>query len=442
MSKKIFDFARTHQYVLLVVIAGASFFASFAYSFYFQIQPIVDARFYNEVGWELAQGKPYSVGGINRPGPGYEYFLALIYFIFGHSYFAVWVAQSLLLALMSVLIFFVSKFVFGTDWHPFSGLVAAAFVGFSPDLITLAAMMMTETFTIFAIVAALAAFFRYLETRSIFLVPLTAILLSIAALTRGNTILLILPVAAFFVLEREWRRGAVFVLAVILCLIPWTLHNYRIYGQIKPFNASAGLLYVGNHDGATGELVPDYPMPPGVDPNVMSQLEFDDALGRAGKRFILENPAEFFRLSFLRASIYFSLSRPTGWWPHLTGWPKWITVLSSALHSAALFIVGFFGVWLAIRSAGEAGIKKRARYLFALGSMLPLSVMALVVETRYRVPLYPILAVFAGYGSFQIIKEGRGLFKVFVLVVSPLFLNTIFDVVRNWERIAGRLFNS
>ena len=104
--------------------------------------------------------------------------------------------------------------------------------------------------------------------------------------------------AVFFWRKRNGAEAAVFSAVLILCLLPWTVRNYRVYGEIKPFNASAGILYVGNHPGATGELVIDYPMPPGVNPEAMSQIDFDNALGRAGAAFIRENPLEFIKLSF------------------------------------------------------------------------------------------------------------------------------------------------
>src|SRR5574341_463665 len=88
-------FAR-HQNKWLWGILMAAFCASLSYSFYFQIEPIVDARAYDNLAWDIAQGKGYeAVSSIARPGPAYEYFLALIYYIFGHHYEAVWIFQEI-----------------------------------------------------------------------------------------------------------------------------------------------------------------------------------------------------------------------------------------------------------------------------------------------------------------------------------------------------------
>ena len=421
----------------------AAFSMSLAYSFYFRIAPMVDARAYDNIALEIVRTGQYPADAINRPGPAYEYFLAAIYAVFGHSYSAVWIIQAILLAVAALLAFFISRAVFGSLWHPLIGLAAAAFVGFSPDLISVSSMLMTETLLIFLIAAAVFSFFRHLDSGQWRWLVSAAVFVSLAALTRGNVILLAAPILLFFFWEKKWREGAVFAAVLIFCLLPWTVHNYRVYGEIKPFNASAGILYVGNHPGATGELVIDYPMPPGVNPEAMSQLDFDNALGRAGAAFIRENPLEFINLSFWRASIYFSFARPFAFWPHLEGLWRIATVLASSLYSVLIFGLGIAGAVLALsRSAAPEG---RSRPLALLGmlSTAPLTVLALIVETRYRFPAYPFLAVFAGFAVYCLFAR-REFFvrevKKIAAVAGLLVANAAFDVIRNFQRILERLF--
>ncbi len=427
---------------LLAAVAALSLAASLGYSFYFQIQPIVDARAYDGIAWEIAQGKDYPIDVINRPGPAYEYFLAAIYAVFGHSYPAVWIFQAFLLSASAVLIFFAAKGALGAFWHPLAGLIAAALVGFSPDLLTISSMLMTETLLIFFVAAAAFSFFRHFDFSGRRWLVLAALFIALAALTRGNVILLAAPVLLFFFWKKKWREAAVFVAALVLFLLPWTVRNYSVYGEIKPFNASAGILYVGNHPGATGELVIDYPMPPGVSSEAMSQIDFDNALGRAGAAFIRDNPLEFIKLSFWRASIYFSFARPFAFWPHLDGFSKIATILASSAYSVLIFVLGFAGVVLAL---GRRAVSENSGRIFALLGMLlamPAAMLALIAETRYRFPSYPFLAIFAGFAVYCLFA-GRDLIreraKKIAAGAAVLVLNSVYDIVRNLPRILERL---
>lgn len=434
MIQQLLKICNRYQWRIFIAIVLATLALSLGYSFYFQLKPIVDARAYDNLAWEMVQGKGYDRGSsIGRPGPAYVYFLAAIYYVFGHSYSAVWVVQSLFLALIVILVYFLTKLIFQESWHPFIGLAAAVLVGFSPDLITIASMLMTETLVVFLIILAVFFFFLYTDSKRIYLLPLVALVFASAALARGNTILLVLPVTAYFILKKEWLRGLLFLAVLLLALTPWTIRNYIVYGKIKPFNASTGLLYVGNHPGATGELIPNYPLPAGVDPEKMSQLEYDDALGRAGVDFIFKHPLEFIKLTFWRASIYFSFARPTGFWPHLQGFAKLATIVSSTIYAFLIFTLGTLGAWLAVKK------NVNAKYLLAFIITLPLSVIALVVETRYRFPIYPFLAIFSGYGLWWLLTNFKVVLKPLFIVLGLLSANTIFDVLKNLQRILERI---
>ncbi|TSD03042.1 MAG: Uncharacterized protein Athens071426_338, partial [Parcubacteria group bacterium Athens0714_26] len=190
------------------------------------------------------------------------------------------------------------------SWHALMGILAAVLVGFSPDLIVMSSMIMTEVLLVFLVVVATFFFFKYFDNNKFYFLFLTALFLALAVLTRGSALLLLLPMIFYFIFKKDWHSGLLFVLIFILFMAPWTIRNYKIYGQIKPFNSSTGLLYVGNHPGATGELEPNYPMPEGVNHETMPQLEFDDALGRAGVKYIKENPLDFVKLTLWRTHIF------------------------------------------------------------------------------------------------------------------------------------------
>ena len=71
---------------ILLIFSALVFGAGIAYSFYFKITPAIDARAYNDIAWNIAQGNGYRESAdvpfekdnsIVRVGPGYEFFLAV-----------------------------------------------------------------------------------------------------------------------------------------------------------------------------------------------------------------------------------------------------------------------------------------------------------------------------------------------------------------------------
>ena len=435
-------------WILLAVCA-----ASLAYSFSFRIKPAVDAKAYDRIAWNLAEGYGYRESrdvahaednAIVRVGPGYEFFLAGIYTVFGRSLPAAWVANAILLAAAALLVYATALKIF---FHlPLAerrtvGLIAAALVGLSPDLITISGMLMSETLAVFLIALAAFFFFHYWRSaeKPLWLTFLLGLSLGAAAMVRTPAALLALPVLVYFFSERRWKEIAVIAVAIVALFSPWVVRNYKVYNALVITNLAYGVdLAFGNHPGASGELehyepayenIRTYGYVAGNRKNAVETL-----------RFIASSPLEFARLTFYRASIYFSFARPTGFWFHLAGFSRAATLVLSALYSAIIFLFGAAGVSL-LRQFGDD--RRVARYLLALAVMMPLSVIFIIVETRYRFLLYPLLAVFAGYALSDIAYHpkswGGDKLRAALLIVLLFLANTGLDAVRNLSLIFERL---
>src|SRR3989344_3177683 len=116
---------------LILIIVGASFLLSLSYSFYYRVPLYVDARAYDTIAQNVVNGLGYREDvslptkldrAIVRVGPGYEFFLAGVYKIFGHHIEVVWVLQAILLAASVWLAFIISRLVFKQHWHPLIGI--------------------------------------------------------------------------------------------------------------------------------------------------------------------------------------------------------------------------------------------------------------------------------------------------------------------------------
>ena len=102
-------------------LAVAVFAVSVSYSFYFQIKPAVDAKAYDRIAQNIVSGEGYRESldvpiekdnSIVRVGPGYEFFLAGVYQVFGRNLPAVWVIHAFLLSLASVFVYLASLKIF------------------------------------------------------------------------------------------------------------------------------------------------------------------------------------------------------------------------------------------------------------------------------------------------------------------------------------------
>ncbi len=458
MNSNIFKFLKEER--VIAIICLAVFIVTAAYSFYFRINPSVDAWTYDTVAMNIVNGNgfrldlsvPISVDGvITYQGPLYEYFLAGIFKVFGHSYSAVWIIQALLRALSSLMLFLVCVKIFGKDEGRLMGWLAAGIFGFYPDLIEISAMLMTETLSIFSMILIVYIFIRYYDRinfKSAFLLGLSA---GTAILVR-STVGIFLPVFIFYF----WRRKAykhliLFLILIAVIMTPWTIRNYLVYHRFIPTMANFGFnLWVGNHVGGDGEgaVMPEY-------------YEAIKTYGIIGtnyyaveqfKNFVSEHPLAYAKLTASRTIKYFSFIRPMGFWFYQRGWGQLLFVLSSALASVILFTFGFAGIFAVIKEArlpsalGSLASKdsKKLIYLIALAFLTCLSVVPILIETRYRLPIYPFMAIFAGFFIARLLAFKKEYLRYLIASFSLLFVSSAINAIVEYHKIAdkfGRFFN-
>jgi len=101
-----------------------------------------DALQYDTIGWNLASGDGFSLE-LGMPTPVrasvYPFFLSLIYFIIGHSYVVVRLAQAIIGALTCLLIYWLGKEIFDEGVGRVASLIVAfylvpiSYTGFSSN---------------------------------------------------------------------------------------------------------------------------------------------------------------------------------------------------------------------------------------------------------------------------------------------------------------------
>ena len=426
----------------LAVILFLSFFLSLSYSFYFRIEPAVDARAYDNIGWNLASGQGYREdltkdiaydASLTRVGPLYQFFLAGIYKIFGHRYEPVWLAQAWLHALSAWLVYLIASLVFSAnDYRRSIGLWAAAIFGWYPDLIEISAMLLTETLYLFLVCLMVYLFFWYWDRQDYWAAALLGLSSGLAVLARSPVLFFIPVILFYFYKKNKIKQGILFLFILVSVFVPWTVRNYDVYREFLPLGGSGAFnFWIGNYHGGRGEQEPTAEHGYFVDNMPMAGLQ-DESM-RQFKVFLRDYPAEFVKISFLRANKYFSLIRPMGWWFYQTGWGQIVFVFSSAMAIGVLFIMGFAGF---IKSLKLKDLK--VYYLAAFTAITPLILFATVVESRYRFQIYPLLAIFAGFYLVDFIKTKR-LDRYFWLALLILMANSSIDFIISWGKFKGRI---
>lgn len=419
-----------------MIIALLSMLASLFYSFYFRIQPAVDARTYDEVAMNIIRGNGFRLDMdlpiekdevITYQGPAFQYFLAGIYKVFGHHYEAVWFTNALLRFFSVLLIYLICRRIFGNEDRKI-GWIAAGIFGFYPDLVEMSAMLMTETLFIFLTILTAYIFVRCYEKITYFNSALLSICFGAAVLARSSVGAFLLVFLFFFYKRRAWKQAVLSLAIFGLIMTPWAVRNYKIYHVFIPTMANFGYnFFVGNRLDADGE---------GGNPPELFAAQEKYGMINANywafsqfKSFVKEHPFVYSKLTLSRAMKYFSFARPMGFWFYQKGLGQLLFVSSSVLFGALLFIFGFAGILAWFFKERE---NKLLGYIFSFAFLTFLSVVPILIETRYRLPIYPFVAIFAGFAASRFISQWQEYKKYFwgglALALSVSFTDVFLEI--------------
>ncbi|MSR76133.1 MAG: hypothetical protein EXS68_00900 [Candidatus Ryanbacteria bacterium] len=403
------------QYRAIIFVACLSAMLSLAYAFYYHDRPRTDALGYDRIGWNLAQGngyiedvvnidRPAEDWAINRVGPGYQFFLAGLYFLFGHQIWVVWVAHALLRAISTVLIWLITRKLFPDESR--IALIAAWLFALSPDFILISGLLLTETLyaavMLAALLGVLVVFERQRSTKNVTLI--TGFFFAIALLVRPTTLFVLMLFCAILVYQKRWKELLISLVLPICIVGSWSVFaTLRFDRFILTTGVGAYDLWVGNSPGATGgfEKTPEVQEAR----NTMSHKDLDAYSKKKYWEFLVTQPFEFTVLQVRKTILYFSLARPGGYWPHLyaRALELYATLAASALWSSVLFVLGIAGAWMLVWERQDLA----TRFLLGAALLQPVSVIPLIVETRYRYPFFLFLIIFAAYALTHISRSRR-----------------------------------
>jgi tetratricopeptide (TPR) repeat protein len=278
------------------------------------------------------------------------------------------------------------------------------------------------------------------------------LLLGLAALGKPN-LLLFAPVGSVWLATRgfgrfagdrrsprsPWLQAAVIFFAVTgLAVLPATVHNYRVEGDLIPVSSNAGInLWIGNHEGASGM----FSVPPEMrlDLRAASKAVAERAAGRelsAGEvsdhwaslatTFIREHPGAWLRLTAGKFALF---------WNHYEIPNHYDLGFVKTFAPVLRFPVGTFAV---VAPLGILGLvlcwRRRATPLLAaFGLAFMASVLPFFITGRYRLAVAIVLLPAAGCAVVELIRRAverqRGALVASLLLLAALAVGVNVDLV-------------
>lgn len=440
----------------LALAVRLSFLFQFSHSPFAQLGTSgLDDSFYDQWAESIARGD-WVGHGVFYGMPLYPYFLGMLYLVFGHSLLVVKLCQILFGGISCVLVYLIGKRAFNTTVGAIAGLLLA-FYGIS---VLYEGLLIGASLAILLNLLSILFLMRAVDSQGWKWWIASGVILGLACLNSGSS-LLFLPLAAVWAAVFVGMKGqvpaferfgrsvaalAIVILAALAMIAPVTLRNYLVGKDYVPITWHSGLnFYIGNNADADGT----FKSPAGINPSVdkmmlQSRAVAEQAMGRRLK------PSEVSRYWFRRTFESWKAAGGQGSYLHLLGrkfllfWNAyevydvidysfvksrvpilWLTFVGFGLVGA----LGLLGMFLPCRS-GRRDCRVLL-YLFVLSQML--SVLAYFVNSRYRLPVVPVLGVFAGFACWWCYERlrakqfaavgaaGVGLVALFLLTYIRLF---------------------
>jgi len=337
--------------------------------------------------------------------PGYPYLLAGLFRVTGIC-FSFFPLQCLIGGCLSVLVVLVSAETFG---DPLAALFAGVGAAVNPILVNTASQLYNENLYFCLFFLCIWLYMRWRRAPSPGLALACGGCAGVTALIRES---ILLPFAALMLwtVFSGWRKNRVAALGsalamaagLIATVIPWTVRNYVVTGEFVPISTiSLNSLGTANNScvAAGGWSEPFYENEPcpSLDAqraallaswNKGTQVVYRSRANAAlGRRYILQHPGEFLKLSARRAWTVFDPWHPR---QHLSGGKKWVMLLYFLVF-VATGIVGAVWVWM-----HGAPFQAKALTVLLLASYAAMAAVTVSHDHRYAVGMHLILGCFAG----------------------------------------------
>lgn len=396
--------------------------------------------------------------------PLYPYLLGLWYRLAGPDLLAVRLLQGVMGAAGCAFVAAATARFAGRTAGWAAGVLLA---GYAPAIF-LGALVQKSALDLLLVAALVLAVAHLVERPERWRFFATGALFGLLVLNRENS-LLVAPVFAGWVLWRfrpRFRLAAWWLAGVAIALAPAVAHNAWVGGEFLVTTAQFGPnLYIGNHPGATGSYVPLRPGRGDASFERRDAVEIAEAAtGRSltssevsnywrdrAWDWIRTDPAAFVRLLGRKLGLAWSGSEAMDTEDQATHaeYSPILRVSSPVFHFALVAPLALLGIWWARPRWPDVGV------LAAMALTYTASLVLFYVVARYRLPLVPLVAPFAGLALAEAPARWReatpasrvatvaALFAVAVPIALPRFSEPSYGAITHLNyaqalRVKGR----
>ena len=419
---------------------------------------IADEQHYHVLATNLVEGRGFAFanGPTSLRPPLYPTMVAGIWRLTGtRSLQAVRAVQIILSLLTVIAVFALAMELAG----PRVAIAAAALTCFYPSLLLSNMLLLTETLFALLVTVAAWAVVRVVTRGSLLSAAAAGLVIGVAALTRSilwpfPAVLAVLVVATLQApLRRRLAAAAVIVLAAGTVMAPWAVRNTRLQGTTVVIDTMGGLnLLMGNYaytphhriwdavsQRGEREWVAGIPAAP---PNggVWTEGWKERWARTQAVAFMLAHPGLTAWRAVIKFGDFWGLERDfiAGVQMGLFSPPTWVAVLGGLAITVSYPVVLFLAIVGVVRVSPDGW---RAHFV-------PLTILAFVCalhtivfgHPRYRLPLTPLLSVYAGMGFVHLRSPTMALSRT--QRVSVLAMCALFTViwatqffVRDWDYV-------
>ena len=315
--------------------------------------------------------------------PLYPYFVASIYALFGFETFYVKMIQAIMGAASCLFVFLIARLYFGRTSGLFAGLILA-FSGFHfyYDAFILREGLVTFLTVLFVFLSLLS--FKH---RKMALFLCTGFVLGLGIAAKPNALLLVpIYLAAVFLLfaDKPLRgrllRTAVFAAAVLLPLAPFYARNAAVGSPVFQLSTRGPTAFInGNAKGLSGTK---WAPPPALTRNILTESNYNllETIKETLKTY-RDDPFAYPALIWDKTSAFFNSYEI----PNNTNW----IVAPAGILGMLLLLPRIRRIW----------------QLYLLTFVLSASTIAFFIVARFRQPVVPLLAIFAGYTAVWMLKK-------------------------------------
>ena len=334
-----------------------------------------------------------------RP-PLFPYLWGLAYGITGGAYRPIRACQSVLGALACLIPFFVGSQVLSRR----VGVLASVFSALYPPLIWHSSNLMTEPLFILFFLLSVMLLIDGRRRESWIVCGAAGVASALGILSR-SVLVGFVPLAGFWLLAPAPSKKRLVLCAALwgatgLTMTPWIVRNYLVYGVLVPTTTDGGHgFYKGNNEDTLSDPRVEHMPESFAFLGGLDELEINQRFYRLGREFIAKNPGALLRLAFAKFRRFW---RP---YPDLyylhdmePDAPK-----SKYVIAVVVYGVSYLSVLPLIVAGGMLAYKdehaaRRDFWLIfvALIYMVLIHIIYIVV-LRYRVPLMPLMFLFAAY---------------------------------------------